>query len=273
MDLELSGQVVLVTGGSRGIGLATATAFRREGARVAICARNAEQLEAAAAALRAEPGGSSGDTADDDVLALRCDVTSQAEVDAMVERLVEAWGRVDVLVNNAGQSLAAPFEEVTAEMWDQDTRLKVWGQIHTCRAVLPRMRAQRSGRVINISTPGGRTPGASSLPTAVSRAADLALTKALSKEYAPHGVLVNAVCIGLIATDAATTNLTRARGATEGLSHDEQWREWVEDRGIPLGRAGEPEEIAKVILFLASNLASYVAGVAINVDGGRSAVM
>ena len=268
MDLGLGGQVVLVTGGSRGIGLATATAFRREGSRVAICARDAAQLDAAAVALRAEPGGS-----DDDVLALRCDVTSQPEVDAMVERLVGGWGRIDVLVNNAGQSLAAPFEDVTAEMWEQDTRLKVWGQIHTCRAVLPRMREQRSGRVVNISTPGGRTPGASSLPTAVSRAADLALTKALSKEYAPHGVLVNAVCIGLIATDAATRNLTRSRGATEGLSHDEQWRAWVEERDIPLGRAGEPEEIAKVILFLASDLASYVAGVAINVDGGRAAVM
>jgi NAD(P)-dependent dehydrogenase (short-subunit alcohol dehydrogenase family) len=272
MDLGLGGQVVLVTGGSRGIGLATAMAFRREGARIAICARNAEQLEGAAAALRAEPGGP-GDSADDDVLALRCDVTSQAEVDAMVERLVGEWGRVDVLVNNAGQSLAAPFEDVTAEMWDQDTQLKVWGQIHTCRAVLPRMREQRSGRVINISTPGGRTPGASSLPTTLSRAANLALTKALSKEYAPHGVLVNAVCIGLITTEMATSNLTRARGATEGLSRDEQWREWVKDRGIPLGRAGEPEEIAKVILFLASDLASYVAGVAINVDGGRAAVL
>jgi NAD(P)-dependent dehydrogenase (short-subunit alcohol dehydrogenase family) len=268
MDLGLGGQVVLVTGGSRGIGLATAIAFRREGARVAICARSVDQLESAATALRAEPGGG-----DDDVLALPCDVTSQDEVNTLVERIVAEWGRLDVLVNNAGGSLAAPFEDVTPEMWEGDTRLKIWGQIHTCRAVLPQMRAQGSGRVINISTPGGRTPGASSLPTAVSRAADLALTKALSKEYGPHGVLVNAVCIGLIATEAAMGNMTRARGVTQGLSHDEQWRAWAAERGIPLGRPGEPEEIAKAILFLASDLASYVAGVALTVDGGRSTVM
>ncbi len=273
MDLGLGGQVVLITGGSRGIGLATALAFRREGSRVAICGRDVEQLGRAADAIRSEPGGAAEESKDDGVLAVPCDVTSREQVDALVERVIGAWDRIDVLVNNAGGSLSLPFESVTPDMWEGDLALKLWGQIHTCRAVLPRMRAQGSGSVINFSTSNGRTPNASSLPTAVTRAGDLALTKALSKDYGRDGVRVNAVCVGLIATETATGNMTRSAGTTEGLSHAEQWRKWATDRGIPLGRPGEPEEIAKAILFLASDLSSYVAGVALTVDGGRSAVM
>ncbi|MEX2031791.1 MAG: SDR family oxidoreductase, partial [Dehalococcoidia bacterium] len=184
MDMGLTGRIAIITGGSEGIGKAAALAMVREGARVAIAARRPDILEAAAEEIRTATAGSSGG----EIVGIPCDVRDEAQVGALVAQVAERWGTVDILVNNAGTSAAAPFENVTDEMWSGDMRLKINGAIYCSRAVLPFMKDAGRGRIINVTTPGGKAPGASSLPTSLSRAAGLALTKAMSKDLAEHNI-------------------------------------------------------------------------------------
>lgn len=263
MDLGLSGKVAIVTGGSQGIGYATAEALAREGANVAICARDADRLEAAAAAIRDATGG--------EVRAIPCDVTDESAVTALVGRVVEEWGGVDILVNNAGTSAAGPFESVTDETWDADIGLKVYGAIYCSRAVVPLMRRAGGGRIINITTPGGKAPGPSSLPTSLSRSAGIALTKAMSKELAADNILVNTICIGLIKSGQHERRYEAMQERNPEISLDGFYERMGER--VPLGRVGEASEAGDVICFLASDRASYVTGASINIDGGTSPVV
>ena len=252
MELELRGKVAIVTGGSEGIGKATARQLAREGARVVICARRDEVLQRTAAELR-EHG---------EVVAIRADVTSSIEVANLIEQVVARFGRIDILVNNAGTSAAKRFEDVDDEAWHADLDLKLFAAIRTTRAALPYLKRE-GGRVINITTPAGKQPGAKSLPTSVSRAAGIALTKALSKELAQYGVLVNTVCVGVI----KSAQQERHAGQ-RGLTLDQYYAEI--GKNVPLARVGEADEVADVVTFLASKRASYVTGTSINVDGGSS---
>lgn len=263
MDLGLTGKVAIVTGGSEGIGKAAATSMAREGARVAICARRTDVLEQAAEEIRGITGG--------EVMAVRCDVTDEAAVQAMVGQVVERWGSVDILVNNAGTSAAGRFDTVTDEVWETDLGIKVYGAIYCSRAVIPIMRANGGGRIINLTTPGGKAPGAGSLPTSLARAAGLALTKAMSKDYAADNILVNTVCIGLIKSGQHERRYEQAQERNPSLTLD-QWYTQMGER-VPLGRVGEAHEAGDVICFLASARASYLTGVSINIDGGTSPVL
>ena len=263
MDLGLTGKVAIVTGGSQGIGYASARALAAEGARVAICARDADRLEAAAAEIRGVTGG--------EVLAVPCDVTDESAVRALVDRVVAEWDGVDILVNNAGTSAAGAFESVADDTWDSDIRLKVYGAIYCSRAVIPLMRSAGGGRIVNITTPGGKAPGASSLPTSLSRSAGIALTKAMSKELAADGILVNTVCIGLIKSGQHERRHQSLVDSGEEITLDDFY-----DRmggRVPLGRVGEAAEAGDVVCFLASERASYVTGTSINIDGGTSPVV
>jgi len=253
MELGLKGKVALVTGGSEGIGKATAQRLALEGARVAVCARREDVLQRAAA----EIGG--------EVLAVACDVTQASDVSRLIEQVIARFGRLDILVNNAGTAAAGRFEDLTDDAWAADLDLKLYGAIRTTRAALPYLKRQ-GGRIINITTPAGKQPAARSLPTSVSRAAGIALTKALSKELAEHNVLVNTVCVGLIKS-AQQVRHGAQRGLTPAQHYDEL------GKVVPLKRVGEAEEVANVIAFLASDAASYVTGTSINVDGGSSAVI
>ncbi|MEE8421216.1 MAG: SDR family oxidoreductase [Dehalococcoidia bacterium] len=268
MDLGLSGKVAIITGGSEGIGKAAAISLAREGAKVAICARTVDKLEAAAAEIRsaAEDAGAGGE-----VLAIPCDVTDADRVVAMVAEVAAQWGGVDILVNNAGTSSARPFEDVTDEIWDADIDLKVYGAIRCSRAVLPFMKAAGAGRIINITTPGGKASGASSLPTSLSRAAGISLTKALSKEYAPLNILVNTVCIGLIKSGQHERRYEQAQERDPSTTLD-GWYERMGER-VPMGRVGEAAEAGDTICFLASERASYITGASLNIDGGTSPVV
>lgn len=263
MDLGLRGKVAIVTGGSEGIGKAAAQSMAAEGAKVVICARRAEVLEAAAAEIRAATGG--------DVLAIPTDVTQPEQVKQLFDQTIAAFGRIDILVNNAGASAARSFEEVTDEIWRADLDLKLFGAIHCTTAALPYMKAQGGGRIINITTPGGKAPAARSVPTSVSRAAGIALTKELSKEYAANNILVNTVCIGLIKSGQHEKRFAQAQAQDATLTLDS----WYDNMGksVPLGRVGEEREAGDLIAFLASERASYITGTAINVDGGSSAVV
>ncbi|MGI8553627.1 MAG: SDR family NAD(P)-dependent oxidoreductase [Dehalococcoidia bacterium] len=256
MELGLRGKVALITGGSEGIGRATAKAFAAEGAKVAVCARREEPLKQLEAEIAAVGG---------ECLGLPADVRQAEPIERFVHAAQERFGRVDILINNAGTSAAFPFEKVTDEEWIADLDLKLLAAVRTARLCIPLMKQQGGGRIINITNIGAKQPSAASVPTSVSRAAGLALTKAMSKEFAADRILVNTICVGLI----KSAQIER-RARTLASSLDEAYARM--GKNIPIGRVGEAQEVADLILFLCSERGGYITGVAINVDGGTSAV-
>jgi len=257
VDLGLRGKVAVVTGGTEGIGRATALKLAREGAKVAICARGAALLEKTADEIR-KAGG--------EVLAVAADMSKTADIERFINAVTTRFGRLDILVNNAGTSARGKFLEVDDATWRADLELKLFGAIRCTRLAVPHMKQQGGGRIINITISSAKQPGAQSMPTSVSRAAGLALTKALSKEFAADNILVNTVCIGKI-----KSGQHERRYMQEGVSAEQYYGQMGRD--IPLGRVGEAEEVANVITFLASDAASYVTGSSINLDGGISGVL
>lgn len=257
MDLELAGKVAIVTGGSQGIGKAAALRLAQEGASVVIAARGRERLEQVAAQISAAGGK---------VAAVQADVSRAEDCARLVAEAVKAFGRLDILVNNAGTSATGEFELVTDEIWQADFELKLFAAIRLARLAIPQMQQQGGGRIINITNIGAKQPRAKSMPTTVTRAAGLAFTKALSKEFAPQQILVNTICIGLIRAGQHETKAAKAGIPVEQLYADR-------GKDIPLGRVGRAEEVANAIAFLASGAASYITGSSINLDGGASAVL
>ena len=257
MDLQLNNKVAIVTGGSQGIGRATALRLAEEGACVVIAARGRELLDQVAGEIRAA-GGS--------VAAVQADVSCADDCARLVAEAVKVFGRLDILVNNAGTSATGEFESVTDDLWQADFELKLFAAIRLSRLAIPHMKRQGGGRIVNITNIGAKQPRAKSMPTTVTRAAGLAFTKALSKEFAPHQILVNTVCIGLVRAGQHERKAAKAGTAVEQL-----YAEMAKD--IPLGRVGRAEEVANAIAFLASEAASYITGTSINLDGGTSAVL
>ncbi|MGE5524349.1 MAG: SDR family oxidoreductase [Rhodospirillaceae bacterium] len=257
MDLGLKGKVAVVTGGTEGIGRATALKLAQEGASVAICARRKEPLDRVAGEI-SRTGAP--------VLAVAADMSKSADIERFMQAVVDRFGRIDILVNNAGTSSRGKFLEVDDAKWTEDLELKVFGAIRCSRLAIPHMRKQGGGRIVNITISSAKQPGAQSMPTSVSRAAGLAITKALSKEFAADNILVNTVCIGKIKSGQHERRYTK-----DGISAEQYYGEMAKD--IPMKRVGEAEEVANVIAFLASDAASYVTGSSINLDGGISGVL
>jgi 3-oxoacyl-[acyl-carrier protein] reductase len=257
MELGLKGKVAAVTGGSEGIGRATVKRLVEEGVKVALCARREDVLHAFADELRKSGG---------DVLPIVADATKPGDLERFIEETVKKYGRIDIVVNNAGGTGQDPFEKVNDEAWQKDLDVKVFAHIRTTRAAVPHMKKNGGGRIINLNMVGAKAPFAGSFPTTISRAAGLALTKALSKEYAADNILVNAVAVGKI-----KSMQQERRAARTGVSVAEHYEKT--GKTVPLGRMGESEEVANVIAFLASDAASYVTGCCINVDGGISGVL
>ncbi|WP_127529373.1 SDR family NAD(P)-dependent oxidoreductase [Paenibacillus kobensis] len=260
MELGIQGKRAIITGGSKGIGFATAMLLAAEGAQVALIARNEVALQEAARRIAEKTGI--------EPLIVAADVSVEQEVQRAAAAVAERFGGIDILVNNAGTSAAKPFDQVDTPAWTADLDLKLYGAVHFARAALPYMRQAGGGAIVNVTAVGGKTPSGSSLPTSVSRAAGLALTKAMSKDLASDGIRVNAVCIGLIRSD----QIERMWQAT---APHLTWEEFAADprHDIPLGRIGRAEEAANVIAFLISEAASYVTGTAINIDGGKASVL
>ena len=265
MDLGLKDKVAIITGGSDGIGKAAALSMAQEGASVVIVARRAEVLETAAQEIKAATGGQ--------VLPISADVTDPECARSIVARAANQYGRLDILVNNAGTSMAKAFEQVSQDDWAFDFELKVWGAVRLIQESLPEMRKVGGGRIINVTNLGGRTPGPASMPTSISRAAGIAITKGLSKDLAQDNILVSTVCIGLIKSGQHQRRYDARIQSEPGLSLDDFYGQMAVGRAVPLGRVGEPEEAGDVIAFLASERASYLTGIAVNLDGGASAVV
>jgi 3-oxoacyl-[acyl-carrier protein] reductase len=257
MDLGLNDKVAIVTGGTQGIGRASALRLAAEGARVAIVARDPGRLERTLAELRATGG---------EAQAVQADVSRAADCERVVREVLERFARIDILVNNAGTSATGEFEAVNDAVWQADFDLKLFAAIRLARLAIPQMKRVGGGRIVNITNIGAKQPRARSMPTTVTRAAGLALTKALSKEFAPDGILVNTICIGLV-----RAGQHERRAAQRGVAVETLYAEMGKD--IPLGRVGDAAEVANVVAFLASAAASYVTGTSINLDGGTSAVL
>jgi 3-oxoacyl-[acyl-carrier protein] reductase len=257
MDIKLTGKTALVTGASLGLGFAIAKTFAEAGADVAILARRQGPLDEAAAAIASRGR---------EVVAIACDVRRAADIEAAFARVTQAFGRVDILVNNAGTSNAHPFESVTDAQWQDDIDLKLFAAIRFVRLAWPQMKERKWGRIINVLNTGAKAPRPASVPTSVTRAAGMALTKVLAGEGAPYGILVNAMLVGFIESDQWVQ-----RAAKTGVPLED----FLSNMGkeIPLGRVGTAQEFANMACFLASDAASYITGTAINVDGNRCPVV
>ncbi|MET0183133.1 MAG: SDR family oxidoreductase [Caulobacterales bacterium] len=260
MDVSLKARSAIVTGGSKGLGFATAKLFAESGADVSIWGRDEAALQHAQAEISQSAIGK--------ITAVRCDVTSAGEIQSAFDETIQALGKVDIVVNNAGQTAAAPFEQITDEAWQADLDLKLFAAIRLTRLAWPQMKERRWGRVINVLSILAKTPAPNSAPTSISRAAGMALTKVLAGEGAPHNILCNALLVGGIESDQI-----RRRYGQHGAGQDYGAFKAKLGERVPMGRIGEAEEFAAVACFLASDYASYVSGVALNVDGAASPVV
>ncbi|MEE9147563.1 MAG: SDR family oxidoreductase [Candidatus Tectomicrobia bacterium] len=261
MDLGLEGKVAIITGGSEGIGKASALRLCEAGGEVTICARRPDVLQKAADEIKTKTGK--------EVLAVPADVCSDEQVQNLIQKTVERFGGIDILVNNAGGSRALPFLEAADEIWREDLEIKLFGAIRCAKAVIPYMRQRGGGRIINMTTVGGKAPGQKSLPTSVSRAAGINLTKSMATEYAAENILVNTICLGLLKSAQHERRYEQRKSAGQTL---EQYYEQIGKR-VPVGRVGEVEEVGDLVAFLASNRAAFITGTSINIDGGASAVV
>jgi 3-oxoacyl-[acyl-carrier protein] reductase len=260
MEVRLDGRTAIITGASKGLGLAMAKEFAASGADVAILARRPDVLEEAKAIVAATAVGR--------VATFSCDVGKADDIRRTYAAVMDTFDKVDIMVNNAGISRAMPLEQITDEMWHEDLELKLFQAIRFCRLVMPQMKERRWGRIINVLNIGAKAPRPNGAPTAVSRAAGMALTKILAGEGAPHNVLVNAMLVGQIVSDQWVR-----RHAAQGAN--EPFDDFVAKLGasVPLGRLGKAEEFAAMACLLVSDLGGFTTGTAINMDGGASPVV
>lgn len=257
MDLGLKDRVAIVAASSTGLGKAVAMGLAREGAKLALCARTESVLNATAEEIQRETGV--------EILARTLDVTDHSEVARFVAETNERFGRVDICVANAGGPPSKSFAETTIEDWHAAANLNLMSTVYLAKETLPLMQARRWGRFIAVTSLTVKQPVEGLILSNSVRAGVSGLIKTLSNEYGPYNVLVNNVCPGFTAT-ARLMDLSRTLAGKQGVSASEIEERWA--RQAPLGRVGQPEEFANVVVFLASERASYVTGVSIAVDGG-----
>jgi len=261
VDFGIRGKSAIVTGGSKGIGYASARRLLEEGAKVTICARNADLLNKARDELaKVSP----------DVQAVVADMVKKADIENLVRKAAEKFGPVQILFNNAGEMHTGHFDTMTEERLQLQLDTKLFGYMRAMRLVFPMMKEKGWGRIVNIIGGAGKQPEPVSLGSSITNAGLLALVKSLSQDWAQYGVLVNAVCPGYIETDNWSRNM-------QGLLRDNDFKAKSEAElrvnapkfNNSMQRWGRPEELANAVLFLSSEACSFITGMSINVDGGR----
>ncbi len=257
MDTGLKNRVALVAASSQGIGRATAEAFAAEGCRVAMCARNAPALKAAADEIAKQHNA--------EVFAEALDVTQAAAVHAFVEAVIARFGAADICVTNAGGPPAKGFLAATLEDWHKAVEMNFLSTVYFAREVIPHMQRRRWGRIIAITSITTKQPVADLVLSNAVRAAVVGLVKSLANEFGKDGILVNNVGPGFALT-GRLKELAKTRASASGQREEEISRQWVSD--VPLQRLGEPREVADTIVWLASERASYITGQTVLVDGG-----
>lgn len=250
MDLGLRDKVVLLTGGSAGIGKAAARLFAEEGANIVIASRTEERLQAVAKELREDTGAK--------VEPIVCDIRNPGSIDALLARAVRCYGGLDVIVNNAGAAMPKPYEAATVQDWHDALGYKLLGYVHTAVKALPYLRLRGGGRIVNVTGTAGREPNPWTTSTGIINAGLGNFTKTLSSQVARDNIFVNAVSPGPIDTGRWTGITGGQRQAADNLIAQ-----------VPLQRLGRAEEVAVAIVFLASSRASYITGASLTVDGGR----
>jgi 3-oxoacyl-[acyl-carrier protein] reductase len=265
VDLDIAGHACIVTGASRGIGLATARLLCAEGGHVLLVARDEEALDRAMAACAPTHGGA--------VAALSADVTEPAAAERIVDECLERFGRLDALVNNAGTSAARPLADLTDEEWQAQWELHVMGPMRLMRLAAPRMAQAGGGRIVNVCSSSGKRPSQTNGAYSVTKSAQLSLSRVYADAWAARGVLVNAVTPGPVEGDLwlGEGGLADQLAERAGTSREEALE--AARSKLPLGRFGDPAEIAAVIAFLCSPRAANVAGAAWSVDGGAVPVI
>lgn len=257
MDLGLTGKVALVAGASQGMGRAIAAGFAREGARVSMCARGSEALETAAADIRKATGG--------EVLATPADMSSYDDIRNYVDRSVEAFGRVDVVVNNAGGPPFGTFDALSEDDWMAAYNLSLMGTVRLTREAVPHMKKAGAGRIINITSYGVKEPIPGLILSNTFRTGVVGWARTLSRELGPDNILVNTVLPGRIDTERHHS-LNVARSKRLNLPLEQVQQQSREE--IPVKRFGQAEEVADLVVFLGSDRAGYITGTAILIDGG-----
>ena len=248
---RLNGKVAIITGGGGGIGGATARRFAREGALVAVFDRNLAAAEKVAADIQ-QAGGRA--------LALACDITVRAQIDAAVAQVSATLGPIDILVNNAGWDVFMPFTKTQPAQWDQLIAINLTGALHMHHAVLPGMVERRRGRIVNVASDAARVGSSGEAVYAACKGGLVAFSKTLAREHARHNITVNVVCPG--PTDTALfDDYKQGAGSPDKL--EEAFR-----RAIPMGRIGQPDDLPGALLFFASDDAAFVTGQVLSVSGG-----
>jgi 3-oxoacyl-[acyl-carrier protein] reductase len=257
MDLGIAGRVALVTGSSGGLGLAIATTLAEEGCRVVVNGRDEQRLRDAIDQVRRH--------AQAEVQGYVADVSIGTEAGDLVDRVRHQFGKVDILVCNAGGPPAAPFDDLTADTWQAALELNLLSTVHLCRATVPLMRRAQWGRIVCLTSVAAKQPLEGLMLSSTARAGVLGFAKSLADDVATNGITVNTVCPGYMHTQR-TEDLVRRRAKAADRSESEVQEKLVLD--IPVGRMGDPVELAAAVAFLASERASYITGVALQVDGG-----
>ena len=257
MDLGLTDKIAVVGASSKGLGKAIALGLAQEGAKVTICARNSDTLEETLSEIQKETGS--------EVLAIPTDVSQPTQVESLIEQTISHFGGIDILVNNAGGPRAGRFDDLSSEDYLSAVHLNLMSTINLSRAVVPTMRKRGGGRIINLTSVSVKQPVDGLMLSNMARTGVIGFAKTLAAELAPDKILVNNVCPGIIFTDRIK-QLATVRAEEAGISFDDALEKMTAD--IPLGRIGDPEEFANLVVFLASERASYVTGATIQVDGG-----
>ena len=257
MDLGLSGRTALVAGGSAGIGKAIAAVLAQEGAKVAIISRSKKNLDEATRQITSIAAKSA--------FPFVCDVTKKSQIEATVKRIEAKLGVVSILICNAGGPPLKRFEQIGDREWDDAYNLNLKSTIRLVAAVLPKMKAQKWGRIISITSISALQASESLMLSSAIRPGVHGLTKALSNELAPFGITANVICPGYTSTERLNELADAVSNAT-GLSHAKVYAQWKSN--VPAGRLAKPEEIGYLAAFIASDKAAYLTGVALNIDGG-----